>query len=101
LNGDVRFQVTVAVTSTGLLEEGQLLVRGLEEVTTELTGEGCCAVAVLGVVFVVEATGVVEPGEELDDDGVCACDPRELKAHGANARPVGGSVDAFPIELEL
>ena len=89
------------MTSAGLLQESQLLVRGLEEITTELTSEGCCASAMLGVVIVVESTGVVKPGEELDDDGVCACDVREVKAHGANARPVGGSVDVLPIELEL
>jgi len=101
LNGDVCLQVTVAVPTAGLLEESQLLVREVEEVAPELGREGGRAFAVFRVVFVVLALGVVKPGEELDDEGIAPGALRELEAHGADARPVGGSVDAFPIELEL
>jgi hypothetical protein len=56
---------------------------------------------VLWIVGVIEAARVVEPGEELDDEGVCAIAACELEADGADSPPVRGAMDALPVESEL
>ena len=80
--------MTITVSAAGLLQERELCVGDLKELTPQLSREGCRALTVLGVMLVVLSTRIMQPSEELDDDGVGSCASRKLKANSPDASPV-------------
>jgi hypothetical protein len=70
--------MTVAVFAAGIFKERHLSIGRGEELAAQLCGEGGAADPVLRIPGVIEAASVVEPGEELDDERICAVAAREL-----------------------
>jgi|GEM_PF-6473682 len=67
--------MAITMSPAGLLQERELCVGDLKELTSQISGEGCRALTVLRVMLVVLSTRVMQPSEELDDDGVGSCVP--------------------------
>ena len=66
------------MSAAGLFKERHLSIGRGEEIAAELSGEGGAAAPVLWIPGVIESASVVEPGEELDDERICASAVREL-----------------------
>ena len=89
------------VADAGFGQQGEPRGVEVEDGPGEAPGQVGAARAVLRVVAVVVAAGVVEVREEFDDVGAGAGEPGETQAVLAHALPVREAVDAVPIQPVL
>jgi len=101
LHSNVAFRQSVGVVSACVNQEVEVFNWQVNDCSVELLGKVGGAVAVLGIVTIIQTTGIVQVGEKLDDVQLCPGLFGYSAAVHFNAAPVMDAMYAVPVKGEL